>query len=281
MTFSCFNVAMINFLHTFRPESILFSIGPLQVHWYGFLMVVGGLIGLYIVIKLGEKFDIKKEVFEEAIIYFAIGAVIGARIYYVIYAWEQYRDSFFDIFKIWQGGLAVHGVMIGGFVGLLLFCRIKKFNFWKLADLGVIALVVGQIFGRNGNYFNQEIFGKPTDLPWGIPIDPVFRPEQYVDFAYFHPTFIYEVIGSLVILAVLLTFIIRRLKNTTKEIVWGNVFLIYLILYSILRFNLEFLRVDFSPLVWGVRWAQIFSVLVVLIVCFGLFLINKKNKKVS
>lgn len=249
---------MINWLHTFHPQAILIQIGFLKIHWYGFLMVVGGLIGYWIALKLAPRFKITEKVVTDILIWFSVGAVIGARIYYVIYNWSYYGKNVFDIIKIWNGGLAVHGVMIGGFLAVLLYCKLKKLNFWLIADLGATALVAGQIIGRWGNYFNQEIFGKPTNLPWGIPIDIVDRPIGFEQSNYFHPTFLYEVLGNVIILIILLTLHIIRIKKNQWNT--GNIFLIYLALYSMLRFSLEFVRIDYSPLVFGIRWAMVMSV---------------------
>lgn len=274
-----YTLDMFNFLHSYIPSPILFSIGSVEIHWYAFLMVVGGLIGLYVAMKLAVKHNLEPKIFEELVIWFAIGAVIGARVYYVIYAWEFYSENLFEIFQIWNGGMAVHGVMIGGFIATVLFAKWKKVSFWKIADIAVVGLVVGQVIGRVGNYFNQEIFGKPTDLPWGIPIEIANRPDVYLNSEYFHPTFLYESVGSLVILFVLL-FILRarrgRGEERGKKGMKGNVFLIYLILYSVLRFWLEFLRTDFSPMVFDMRWAQLFSIFIIFVAIILLIIRNKK-----
>ncbi|MBT4722163.1 prolipoprotein diacylglyceryl transferase [Candidatus Falkowbacteria bacterium] len=255
---------MFNFFHNYIPQSILFSVGPFEIHWYAFLMVIGGLIGYFIVLKLAKLYQVDKKVIEALLIWFSVGAVIGARIYYVLYSWSFYQDNLLDIFKIWNGGLAVHGVMIGGFIATLLMCKVKRINFWKIADLAVIGLVSAQVFGRIGNYFNQEIFGKPTDLPWGIPIESLNRPAEYLNSEYFHPTFIYESLGNLVIFDLLLFFFLRFVKGQMSNVKGGSVFLSYLILYSILRFSLEFLRTDSSPELFGIRWAQLFSVVIIM-----------------
>lgn len=267
---------MINFLHAFHPQPVIFQIGIFPIHWYAVLMVIGGLLGLSVVLKLARHYGIDKNSICDLLIYFVAGAVIGARIYYVIYAWELYQGNWIDIFKIWQGGLAVHGVMIGGMAGALIYYFFKKIKFWLFADLAATGLVAAQIVGRVGNYFNQEIFGKPTNLPWGIPIDAANRPAEYFNSNYFHPAFLYESLGNIVILCVLIGLHYLKIKN--KKIQDGNIFFIYIILYSALRFFLEFLRTDYSPLVFGVRWAQLFSAL--LIAACAVLLISRYNKRV-
>jgi len=264
---------MFSVIHTYHPQPILFRLGPLEIHWYGFLMVIGGLVGLAVILSLVKKTDPERKLFQDLLLYFVIGAVIGARIYYVIYAWEMYRDNLFDVFKIWQGGLAIHGIMLGGFAATYVFCRVKKQSFWRIADFAVIGLAAAQAIGRAGNYFNQEIFGKPTALPWGIPIDAINRPAAFLGAEYFHPVFLYECLGNLLI-ACLLYFLMRQRLNAGKR-QEGNIFLLYLILYSTQRFLLEFLRVDYSPFVFGVRWAQIVSVGLIIV---GVFFVFKKGR---
>jgi len=268
---------MFNWFHDYNPQPILLQFGPIQIHWYGFLMVVGGLLGFYLILRLANKYQLDKKLIDDLFLYFVIGAVIGARVYYVIYAWGFYRDNWPDVFKIWEGGLAIHGIMIGGFAATWIFCRIKKQNFLLFADIIVVGIALAQVVGRVGNYFNQEIFGLPTSLAWGIPIDAVNRPPEFISSQYFHPTFLYESLGSLIIVGVLLLFSLRRFKSNTQQP--GNVFLLYLVFYSILRFSLEFLRIDYSPLIYGVRWAQIFSTLIVLTVVF--LFVYRKFKKVE
>ena len=282
---------MFNFLHTFHPQPILLKLGPFEIHWYGFLMVIGGLVGLAVILSLAKRFDIGKgdvgalratplrPFFYDLLFYFVIGAVIGARLYYVLYAWEMYRGNLFDIFKIWQGGLAIHGIMLGGFVATWIFCRIKKQNFWFIADFVAIGLAAAQAIGRAGNYFNQEIFGRPTALPWGVPIDAINRPAAFINAEYFHPTFLYECLGNLLIAAFLYLLMRRRLKTGRGKA--GSIFLLYLILYSTQRFLLEFLRVDYSPLVFGARWAQMVSVALILVgvglLVYRAFIFNKRK----
>ncbi|KKR06780.1 MAG: Prolipoprotein diacylglyceryl transferase [Parcubacteria group bacterium GW2011_GWC2_39_14] len=225
-------------------------------------MIVGGLLGFSLILWLIKKYKLEKKFFEDLLFWWVVGAIIGARIYYVIYAWEMYKDNWLDVFKIWQGGLAVHGIMLGGLITTFIYCRLKKKEFLLTADLVVTGLVTAQIVGRIGNYFNQEIFGLPTNLSWGIPIDLSFRPEQFMNSSFFHPTFIYESLGNILILCLLLFLHLRRFKK--KEFQPGQIFFSYLILYSILRFSLELLRVDYSPIVFGVRWAQLLSGIIIL-----------------
>ncbi len=268
---------MLNWFHSYNPQPILLQLGPFQIHWYGFLMVIGGLLGFYLILNLVKRYQLDKKLFEDLFLYFVIGALIGARVYYVLYAWEFYRDDWLDVFKVWEGGLAIHGIMLGGFVATWIFCKIKKQNFLLFADIIVVGLAAAQIVGRVGNYFNQEIFGLPTNLAWGIPIDLANRPPEFISSQYFHPTFLYESLGSLIVVGVLLLLSFKRFKVNKWQA--GNLFFIYLIFYSIMRFGLEFLRTDYSPLVFEVRWAQIFSIFIILAVVLSVA--YRKSRKVG
>jgi phosphatidylglycerol:prolipoprotein diacylglycerol transferase len=185
-----------------------------------------------------------------------------------------------DIFKIWQGGLAIHGAMIAGLLVLYIYGKKNDLKFGFLADLFVIGLPLAMFFGRFGNYFNMELFGLPTDLPWGIPIIEAKRPAQYLTSTYFHPTFLYESLWNLIIFIVLFAWHKLRLnkyKNPDKIQGLGNIALIYFILYSLGRFLNEFLRLDYSPYFLGLRWAQFIS-LIIIIVCLIIIITRKYYK---
>ncbi|MFH0814533.1 MAG: prolipoprotein diacylglyceryl transferase [Candidatus Falkowbacteria bacterium] len=263
------------FLHTYHPAPYLVEFGMLKIHWYGLLMVVGGLVGLFLVLRLAKFYKINKNDILDLAVYWLIFSIIAARIYYVLYAWELYKDNLLDILKIWQGGLAVHGIMIGGFAATIIFARRTKINVWHLLDLSAIGLCAAQIIGRWGNYFNQEIFGKPTGLSWGIPIDAALRPAGYASFEFFHPTVLYESLGNAIVLFVLLLLFF---KVALKKNISGLIFAGYLILYSILRFCLEFVRIDYSPMLFGIRWAQIVSAALIILIIFYVCLRNFLKK---
>lgn len=254
---------MFDLLHSYRPESTLFQFGPISIHWYGIIIAAAGIAAFFVIWQLAKRYKIEVSAILDLALFLIIGALIASRLYYVIYAWEFYKDNLVDILKIWQGGLAIHGALIGGFIAIFLYCRSKKQNFLLMADIFVVGLILAQAIGRWGNYFNQEIFGLPTNLPWGIPIDFANRPIKFSSFEFFHPTFLYESLGDLLIFFTLLFFSYKRLKANKWRA--GNIFLLYLILYSILRFGLEFLRTDYSPLIFGVRWNQALSAIIILI----------------
>jgi phosphatidylglycerol---prolipoprotein diacylglyceryl transferase len=180
---------------------------------------------------------------------------IGARAYHVVTDYGLYAgDPFPGVFEVWNGGLGIYGGVVGGFVGLLIFARIRGISPWAFADAVAPGLVLAQAIGRWGNYFNQELFGRPSDLPWAIRIAPENRPVEYSDAAAFHPTFLYESIWDVVVCLILL-FVARRFADRLKN---GDVFLLYVSLYSFGRFFVETLRVDPAFLIGGTIRGNLF-----------------------
>ena len=286
---------MINFLHTFHPEPILISLGPVNIYWYGFFILLGALAAISVTIKLASYYNIDKNIIIDLAFWLIIGGIIGARIYHVLLELPYYINHPLNIFKIWQGGLAIHGGIIAGIIIIWIFasrwplvsdlrhpydfkrkeCGSSEdaaasaadhwSNFWLLTALLTPGLALAQAIGRWGNYFNQELFGLPTGKAWGIPIDIVNRPIEYITSGFFHPTFIYESLGNLFIFIILIAihvWIIKNKKNTTSYKLQATS---YLILYSILRFSLEFIRIDATPEFLGLRWPQVISLFIILV----------------
>lgn len=272
---------MFNFLHSFQPQPILFELGWLKIHWYGFLIAMGILLSFLVVSYLAKQYKIKKDHLYNLAFYLIIFGLLGDRFYYVIYAWEYYSHNLLDIFKIWQGGLAIHGAMIAGLIVIYIYGKRHNIKFGLLADLLVVALPLAMAIGRWGNYFNMELFGRPTDLPWGIPIIESKRPIEFIDFDYFHPTFLYESLWNFFIFIILFAWHKIRLiknKNNLEQIQgWGNITLAYFVLYSVGRFLNEFLRQDYSPYFLGLRWAQ-FTSLVIITICLIIIVYNLIKK---
>jgi len=285
---------MFNFLHTFRPEPILISIGPVDIHWYGLFVLLGALAAVFVAVKLAPYYNVDKDTVFDLAFWLVIGGIVGARIYDVFLEFPYYLNNPSDVFKIWQGGLAIHGGIIAGTIIIWIFAKKRaraklgsaRENFWLLAALLAPGLALAQAIGRWGNYFNQELFGLPTNLPWGIPIDIINRPAEYVNSAFFHPTFLYESLGNLIIF-IILTFIhiwiIKQTRITNYELRITNFTLIvicYLMLYSALRFSLEFVRIDTTPELFGLRFPQIVSLLIVF-AALALFFFEFKRIKSS
>lgn len=261
---------MIEFLHYFQPSPILFSWKGLNIHWYGLFIVLGIILGTTVATKLGRYYRVSKELILDLAFWLILSSIVGARLYYIFLKFSYYSADPIEILKIWKGGLAIHGAIIGGLIVLILFARFAsglsgnaKKNFWLLASLVAPAAVLGQAIGRWGNYFNQELFGKPTNLPWGIPIQLSNRPVEFINQKFFHPAFLYESLGDLVIFLALIglhVWIIKKHKRNYEIVAVG-----YLVLYSILRFGMEFIRIDKTPIIWGLRLPQVASIIIIIL----------------
>lgn len=261
---------MINFLHNFIPQPIIFNFGIVKIYWYGIFIVLGILAGLFVVLKLAKKNKIDSEEVYNLGFYLIIFSLIGARVYAIFLDLPYYLKNPAEIIAVWHGGLAIHGAIIGGVLTLLFYSYKKRQQFWLWADIIAPAIALGQAIGRWGNYFNQELFGTPTNLPWGIPIAFPNRPAQYLNEKYFHPTFFYESILNLLNFSILI-FLWK--KGFRKQ---GIILGIYLINYSIIRILMESLRTDTAPELLGIRW-PIWASLVLVIL--GVFLVFRKNLK--
>lgn len=257
---------MINWLHTFLPQPILLHLGPINIHWYGLLIVLGIVAAMLVSFQLGKRYyQIAINDIFDLSFWLIIGGIIGARLYDDFLQLPYYIKHPAQILAVWNGGLAIHGAILAGLIIIFFFAKSKKISFFKITALLVPGLALGQAIGRFGNYFNQEIFGLPTNLPWGIPIAVLNRPADYVTFQYFQPTFLYESLGSLLIFIVLYfltTIFAKRQKLNMSAYIWLTA--IYLILYSIVRFLLEFIRLDYAPMLWGLRFPQIMSLFIIL-----------------
>ena len=224
---------------------IAFSFGNFEIRWYGILIAIALLLGILISYFLakyrGQRADEAINFTPFAVIF----GVIGARLLHVVVNWSYYSGNLLSIFELRKGGLAIQGVMIGGVLALIVFCKVRKLNFWMWADILAPALVFGQAVGRWGNFFNQEAFGLPTSLPWGIYIDPINRPVAYSNADYFHPTFFYEFLANLVLCGLLL-LIHRMYKKRPGKFPEGLIFCAYLGIYAVYRTIIEAYRVDSS-----------------------------------
>jgi phosphatidylglycerol:prolipoprotein diacylglycerol transferase len=208
-----------------------------------------------------------------------LGAVIGARAYYVLLEWNhQFRGaSLIDLIAVWRGGIAIHGALIGGILATILFCRWRRQPFWPLLDVLVPAVALGQAIGRWGNFFNSEAFGLPTDLPWKLTIPFANRPVEFLDQTTFHPTFLYESLWNLGVVALLL-LLFRRASQGKLQLPAGALSCLYLLSYSIGRLWIEGLRIDPLCLAGtppfcegGLRMAQLVSLVLIGVGGLGLY----------
>jgi len=223
------------------PSPIIFGIGPFALSYHGLLIALGIAVGTWLTGR-----ELAKKGYDGAL---ALGSLflvvplglVGARLYHVLTEYHRYtRNPFPKVLEGWEGGLGIYGAVAGGFLGLLLFSWYRGITPLALADAAAPGLVLGQAIGRWGNYFNQELFGRPSDLPWAIGIAPENRPTEFADATSFHPTFLYESLWDVLVCLALL-WVARRFSERLKD---GDVFVLYASLYSVGRFLVETLRID-------------------------------------
>lgn len=258
------------------PGPTLIELGPLVIRWYGLLIASAVLIGVSLSQYLAKRRNVDQNLLADLAIWLVIAAIPSARLYYVLFEWEQYAQRPDQIIAIWNGGIAIHGAILGGTLAAIIFARIQKVSIWQLADLVVPSLILGQAIGRWGNFFNSEAFGDPTDLPWKLYIPPARRPQQFMQFEYFHPTFLYESLWNLMIFGLLMTLFFRDLKRRPHLKV-GTLALVYMVAYSTGRVWIEGLRTD-SLMIGPLRIAQIVSLSAIALGLTGLawlYLLNR------
>ena len=246
------------------PGDVAFYIMSLPVYWYGIIMAFAVLTGLIAAEKFSKRFGIPPMFWADSAPIFIVVGLIGARLYYCLLNFPYYATSVLEIFNIREGGLSIHGMLIFGIVFLYLFAKMKKIEFFKLADCLACSVPLAQAIGRFGNFFNSEAFGIPTGGGWGLFIPLENRPAEYVDYSLFHPTFLYESICDLCIFVVLFFLSKKDLKS-------GSIFFIYLILYSVVRIFIEQIRLDSAMNIFGIPVAQIVSVVIILVSVIGLY----------
>lgn len=246
-----------------------FHIGPLTIHYYGLIMALAAASGFYLAIKRAPQFGVEAKQAEDILFWVIIGGFIGARIYHVLSSAGYYYQNPIDIFKIWNGGLSIYGAILGGILTLWAIKRLSTIHYppFTLLDWLAPSVVLGQIIGRFGNLFNYEAFGYPTNLPWKMFVPEIFRPIQFASSAFFHPWFLYEALGNVIIL-----FFLLKIHKSKAA---GEVVFLYLLLYNCLRFALEFLRID-STFIYGFRLNAIASFIIAVMGLIGLIYARKR-----
>ncbi len=230
------------------PSPVIFEAGPFALRYYGLCIALGIAVGTWLTGRELARKGYDGALALDSLFFIIPPGFIGARVYHVVTDYDLYaEDPFPGVFEVWNGGLGIYGAVVGGFLGLLLFSWYRGINPLAFADAAAPGLVLAQAIGRWGNYFNQELFGRPSDLPWAIRIAPENRPAQFADAEAFHPTFLYESIWDALV-ALALIWIARRFSGRLKN---GDLFLIYVSLYSFGRFFVETLRVDPAFLIGG------------------------------
>lgn len=233
---------MIELVHFIpSPSQGVWHLGPIPLRAYAFGIIIGAIVAIWI----GEKRWVARGgtagFVADAALWAIPFGIVGARLYHVITDAELYfaagRDPW-RAFLIWEGGLGIWGGVAGGALGAWIYCRRSGASALRLADSVAPGLLVAQAIGRLGNYFNQELFGRPTTVPWALEISPIHRPDGYAQFATFHPTFLYELLWNLAAAAVLV-LLDRRFRFTH-----GRAFALYVMLYTLGRGWIEMLRID-------------------------------------
>lgn len=219
------------------PSFNVLEIGPLDIHVYGITMGLAVATAYLLVVSRYEKFGGDREIAERAAIWAVIIGFTGARLAYVSTHFDRYSDDLLGIVRLWEGGIALFGGLTFGTLAVVYVMR-RDGDFPLFLDSISIALPAAQAIGRIGNYFNQELFGTPTDLPWGLEIEPGRRPAAYPDAETFHPTFLYEALWNVGIIVFLL--VLERRTKLRK----GTLFFLYALLYGVIRFLTELLRTD-------------------------------------
>lgn len=270
------------------PGPLAFQIGPLSIHWYGIIIATGILLCYWYAVSQAKRRKIDFRHIENMALWVIFSGVLGARIYYILF----FNPSYFlsnplEILKIWQGGLAIHGALIGGALAYTIYTRSHRLSFFTYLDLIAPGVLLAQGLGRWGNFFNNEAFGRPTDLPWKLFIPVEFRPEEYKSFNYFHPTFLYESVWNLIGFLILVILGRRFPKGDSESPhtaggraagkTSGIIFFSYLIWYSFGRFFIEGLRTD-SLYLGPFRIAQIISLLLFILGMCGLLFLFRRHK---
>ena len=256
-------------------SQIICTIFGVHIYFYGVILAVAILVGTFVADFIGARYySLRKELVVDLSPYLVIGGIIGARLYYCLLNHDFYLRFPTEILAIRHGGISIHGAILGGLIGLLIFAKRHKIPALKLADISAIGLVLSQAIGRWGNFFNSEAFGSPTNLPWKLYIAPQYRPIPFTNNEYFHPTFLYESILDLIIFFVL--FNIAKNKKYKKE---GNIALLYLILYSFARICVEHFRIDSVCYIHGMPVAMVVSAGIIILATIALIYNNITRKE--
>lgn len=255
-------------------DAYLIDLGLFQISWYSVFILLGLFIGGTLLIREARKFNIDSEFISNLIFWTTIFAVIGARLYYVAFNWSYYSNNLLNIVKIWEGGLAIHGALLFGFVFVLLYTARYKVKLIRILDITVPSLLIGQAIGRWGNFFNQEAFGSEVSKAFldKLPIPDFIVDNMFINGAYHHPTFLYESLWCL--LGFIILMLVRRFYKYLKS---GQLTGIYFMWYSVGRFFIEGLRTD-SLMLGDYKMAQIVSV-ALFIIGFMIFTVKARGSK--
>ncbi len=261
-----------------HANPIAFNLFGFEIRWYGIITALSLIIGFVVAYFVAGYRKQRKEEILNFAPFAVIFSIIGARLLHVAVNWSYYAQHPLYIFALRRGGQAIQGAMLGGILTLIVFCRIRKLDFWLWADILAPGLILGQAIGRWGNFFNQEAFGRPTNLPWAIYIDPANRPYDYASYEYFHPTFLYESIANLLLFGILM-LMHRYYRKRPGKLPYGLILAMYLGIYSIYRTFIEYYRID-STYIGPVKVVYIINLITIIAAMFiANYVIRKFQEK--
>ncbi|UOQ48263.1 prolipoprotein diacylglyceryl transferase [Gracilibacillus caseinilyticus] len=243
-------------------DPIFLQLGPLSIYWYGVIIASGAFLGLWIATMEADRLGVKKDYIVDLVVFAIPIAIICARAYYVIFEWDRYvNDAWWKVFAVWEGGIAIHGALIGSVLTAIIFTRVKNLSFWQIADIAAPSIILGQAIGRWGNFMNQEAHGGPiseaTYQNFHQYLPDFIMNQMCIEGTMYHPTFLYESVWNIagfILLLILRKYPLRR----------GEMFLTYVIWYSIGRYFIEGMRTDSLYIVGELRTAQFISVLLII-----------------
>ncbi len=240
---------------SYAPDRTLLDLQFLHIYWYSVLVTLGIALAVLIARKQYIRNKGKEQDMLDLAFYVVLGGLLGARVWHVfIFQWSYYSQHLIEIPKIWEGGIAIQGALLGGLATAFFYCRKKKLDLIALADSGVVGIPLAQAIGRWGNFFNQELYGLPSKLPWAIYIEPQNRVSGFERFSHFHPTFLYESILDALLFVLLLKLSKKKLKPGVLA-AW------YFIGYSAIRFIVDFVRIDPMLMIGFLRASQVLSIM--------------------
>lgn len=261
-------------MHSIALNPIAFNLGPFAVHWYGIFIASAVLIAVFLSVKEGRKRGIDPDNIYDMILWTLPVAIICARIYYVVFQWQYYSQHLNEIIKIWDGGIAIYGALIGAAVVVYLYCRSKLISVWAMLDVIAPTVIMGQGIGRWGNFMNQEAFGNITSLDFlkSLHLPSFIINQMYIQGFYRQPTFLYESLWDLLGFVLLM-----NLRHINKFFKRGEVVLSYIIWYSFGRFFVEGMRTDSLMLFGGIRVSQMLSI-VLFVGAIALIIYRRKKE---
>lgn len=260
--------------HAEPLDRVFIQLGPFSIYWYGVIIALGLFLGLYLATREADRLGLKKDYFIDLVVIATPVAIIFARIYYVIFEWDHYRDGpLWKLIAVWEGGIAIHGALIGAVLTAILYARYRNISFWQIADIAAPSIILGQAIGRWGNFMNQEAHGGPisrtTYENFHQYLPDFIMNQMCIDGVMYHPTFLYESVWNFIVFGFLL---LLRKYNPLR----GEVFLSYVILYSIGRIFIEAMRTD-SLWLGPIKQAQFFSLILIVGAIMIIIYRRKKN----